>query len=138
MWIVSPTSSAGPCLSNMYQMLHLLQSLASLGITRTLSIAPGIDCAVSAAGASTTDASQLGTTQVPDGPWVDELPAAWRSHMNAQLNAVGSKHSFRLQGGGRAGLWAAAPASKTVPLDQGSVSGILQHVSNESVRRQVG
>lgn len=96
------------------------------------------DREVCAAGANTTDASQLGTTRVPDGPWVEELPIAWRSHMNAQLNAVGAKHSFRQQGGARAGLWAAAPASKTVPLDQGSISGILQHVSSESVRRQVG
>ena len=57
--------------------------------------------------------------------------------MNAQLSALGCKDSFRTRGGGKAGLWAASTASKTVPLDQGSVSGIMQHVSDESVRRQV-
>lgn len=96
-----------------------------------------INCGPCAAGASTTDASQLGTIQVPEGPWVDELPTAWRGHMNAQLSAVGCKDSFRMRGGGKAGLWAASTASKTVPLDQGSVSGIMQHASDESVRRQV-
>lgn len=90
-----------------------------------------------AAAASTTDASQLGTIQVPIGPWVNELPTAWRTHMNAQLSASGCNDSFRMRGGGKAGLWAASTASQTVPLDQGSVSGIMQHVSNESVRRQV-
>ena len=57
--------------------------------------------------------------------------------MNAQLRALGCKDSFRMRGGARGGLWAAFTASKTVPLDQGSVSGIMQHVSDESVRRQV-
>ena len=90
-----------------------------------------------AAAASTTDASQLGTIQIPDGPWIDELPTSWRSHMNAQLRALGCKDSFRMRGGARGGLWAAFTASKTLPLDQGSVSGIMQHVSDESVRRQV-
>ena len=90
-----------------------------------------------AAAASTTDASQLATIQVPAGPWVDELPTAWRTHMNAQLSALGCNDSFRMRAGGKAGLWTASTASKTVPLDQGSVSGIMQHVSDESVRRQV-
>ena len=104
-----------------------------------MSCSPGqrINRAPFAAAASTTDASQLGTIQVPDGPWIDELPASWRRHMNAQLTALGCKDSFRVRGGGHAGLWAASTASKTVPLDQGSVSGIMQHVSDDSVRRQV-
>lgn len=89
-----------------------------------------------AAANTASDNSQLGTVQVPDGPWVDELPKAWRTHMNTQLKELGSKGSFRLRAAGKAGLWATA-APKTVPLDQGSVNGVMQNVHEESVRKQV-
>ena len=75
-------------------------------------------------------------TQVPDGPWVDQLPKAWRSHMNTQLSAQGMKDGFRMRAAGKAGLWAAA-APKTVPLDQGTVNGVIQNVHEETVREQV-
>ena len=90
-----------------------------------------------AAAANTTDSLQLGTVQVPDGPWVDELPTAWRSHMSNQLSALGSQDSSDMGASRNAGLWATPAAVRTVPLDQGSVNGIMQHVSDEQVRRQV-
>ena len=98
---------------------------------------PQINCDIGPAAENTTDASLLGTTQIPDGPWVDQLPTSWRMHMNTQLNALGCDDRMRVRSGGKAGLWATPRASKTVPLDQGSVSGIMQHVSDESVRQQV-
>lgn len=83
-----------------------------------------------------TDPKQLGTIQIPDGPWVDQLPKAWRSHMNTQLGAQGLKDRLRMRAAGKAGLWAAA-APKTVPLDQGSVNGVMHNVHDGAVREQV-
>lgn len=90
-----------------------------------------------AAAANTTDPSQLGTIQIPDGPWVDELPPGWRSHISNQLIALGCQDSFSSGAGHKRGPWAKPAAVKTVPLDQSTVNGIMQHVSDEGVRRQV-
>lgn len=90
-----------------------------------------------AAAANTTDASQLGTVQITDGAWVNELPTAWRSHMSEQLIALGRQDRPSVGASRNAGLWATPAAVRSVPLDQGSVNGIMQHVSNEQVRRQV-
>ena len=92
------------------------------------------ECSVAANNA--TDPKQLGTIQIPDGPWVDQLPKAWRSHMNTQLGAQGLKDRLRMRAAGKAGLWAAA-APKTVPLDQGSVNGVMHNVHDGAVREQV-
>ncbi len=69
-----------------------------------------------------------------DGPWVDELPLAWCGHMNRQLSILGSKSQFRSRPKARAGSHG---GSQSVPLDQGSVNGVLQHTDDEDVRRQV-
>ncbi|KAL3133543.1 hypothetical protein ABBQ38_007394 [Trebouxia sp. C0009 RCD-2024] len=104
------------------QALHMSQQIAVMGMH---------------VAANTTDASQLGTVQIPDGPWVDELPTAWRSHMSNRLNALGRQEGSSVGASRKTGLWATPAAVRSVPLDQGSVNGIMQHVSDEQVRRQV-
>ena len=81
------------------------------------------------------DQSQLGTARVHGGPWVDDIPSAWRSHMNSQLSMLGSKSKFRTGSCGSGTKQAVA--SQHVPLDQGTVGAVVQHTNDETIRRQV-
>ena len=91
------------------------------------------ECTVAAA-QNASDSSQMGVVQVPDGVWVEELSLSWRNHMNMQLSLLGSKSKFRMQSNGGTGH---LTAPQLVPLDQGSVNGIVQGVNDEGVRQQV-
>lgn len=91
------------------------------------------DCNVAAA-QNASDSSQMGAVQVPDGVWVEELSFSWRNHMNTQLSLLGAKSQFRMQGNEGTGH---LMAPQLVPLDQGSVNGIVQNVDDEGVRQQV-
>lgn len=102
------------------QALQMSEDIATLGMQITQNAA---------------DQSRLGTTQVHGGPWVDDIPAAWRSHMNSQLSMLGSKSKFRT--GSVGNRTEQAVASQHVPLDQGSVGAVVRHTNDETVRRQV-
>ena len=93
---------------------------------------PVTACCFHAAAQNAGDRAQVGTVEIPDGSWVDKLHPAWRSHMNTHLSILGSK-SLRVQP--NRSTRQGAPLA--VPLDQGSVNGIVQNTDNEEVRRQV-
>ncbi len=87
-----------------------------------------------AAAQNASDSSRMGAVKFPDGVWVEELSLTWRNHMNTQLSLLGSKSQFRMHSkGGTNHLM----APQLVPLDQGSVNGIVQNVNDEGVRQQV-
>ena len=94
---------------------------------------PVTACCFHAAAQNAGDRAQVGTVEIPDGSWVDELHPAWRSHMNTHLSILGSKSELRMQP--KSSTRQGAPLA--VPLDQGSVNGIVQNTDNEEVRRQV-
>ena len=87
-----------------------------------------------AAAQNASDSSRMGAVQVPNGVWVEELSLNWRNHMNTQLSLLGSKSQFRTHSNRGTGH---LMAPQLVPLDQGSVNGIVQNVNDEGVRQQV-
>ncbi len=91
------------------------------------------ECDVAAA-QNASDSSRMGAVHVPDGVWVEELSLSWRNHMNTQLSVLGSKSKFMMHSDGGTGH---LMAPQLVPLDQGSVNGIVQNVNDEGVRQQV-
>lgn len=101
-----------------HQALQMSEDIATLGMDITQNAG---------------DRAQVGTVEIPDGSWVDELHPAWRSHMNTHLSILGSKSELRMQP--KSSTRQGAPLA--VPLDQGSVNGIVQNTDNEEVRRQV-
>lgn len=91
------------------------------------------ECNVAAA-QNASDSFQMAAVQIPDGVWVEELSLSWLNHMNTQLSLLGSNSKFRMHINGGIGH---LMAPQLVPLDQGSVNGIVQSVSDEGVRQQV-
>lgn len=89
------------------------------------------------AAATASDSVQLGCTTVPnntEGDWANDVPKAWREHMNDKAQKLSKSRSLGVRPfRGRLD----AQGLKTVPLDQASVSGVLQWVSDEEVRKKV-
>ena len=89
------------------------------------------------AAATASDPAQLGCTTIPrtiKADWTNDVPEAWREHMDDKMQKLSKSGSLGVRPfkGALDG-----PGSKRVPLDQASISGVLQWVSDEEVRKKV-
>lgn len=90
---------------------------------------------VTCAAGNVFDASQLGTVTIPweaKADWLGEVPEAWRDHMGSKLAHGRTKFNSPMMN-----PISVTDGPETIPLDQASVNGVLQWVTNEDVRKQV-
>lgn len=94
---------------------------------------------VSHAAGNISDVDQVGAVTIPwqaKADWLGEVPEAWRDHMGSKL---ANRRTARQAKFNRPMMnpISGSDGPETIPLDQASVSGVLQWVSNEDVRKQV-
>ena len=92
---------------------------------------------LSITGANASDPGQLGTVTTQSGTqadWLEQVPEAWRDHMGIKLRRRRSGHSAPDRMQSRPG---AVDGGQTIPLDQASITAVLQWVSDEDARKQV-
>ena len=94
-------------------------------------------CLLSIIGGNASDPGQLGTVTTrseTQADWLEQVPEAWRDHMRSKLRRKRSGHPApdRMQS-----RPSAVAGGQTIPLDQASITAVLQWVSDEDARKQV-